>query len=265
MVSVLSDSRQAGARELEGGGKEPPRLRFDILVDGFDPRQKIVDDGDNGFPLEYFDIAEAYIKGKVEIIAQFLWRGSGGSGQLVFRAVPNRAAPGVVDKNGVCPEAKPFDLGIERDQTAMLADVGQVAQPPQFIVPSLVWLERAHRGHDFRGGILAGLRKVVIEGGFVLPESEADALEVGSGVLGEDAGADRMIEGVAQIVEGVGGNRKEKSGNVVEPSLEDILSAVRVRLYECGIGMAVEPILAAKVKFLTEFASPIEQELGAVK
>lgn len=196
---------------------------------------------------------------KVEIVLQFVLEGGYGDRQLVFRAVPNDPAPRIIDEDRRIMNVEPLDMIAEGDEVPVLVRVGQRAESRQAIIPSLVRLERAHSGHDLMRNLFAGRSQMSLKGRFGAPERETDASEVRRGVFGRGAGADGMIESVAQIVEGVGGHGKKETGEPLrEPGLADILASVDVELYNRGIGVTVLPCLASSAKFLTVFPSPIK-------
>ena len=90
-------------------------------------------------------------------------------------------------------------------------------------------------------------------------EGEGHALKIDRGVPRDSAGADSLIKGVPQVVEGVGRDRKEIAGDgLPELNLSNIKSRMRVELYSCDMWILIEESLASSTKLVAMFPSPTE-------
>ena len=263
MVALVPDSRQAG--ELKRGGEKPPRLSFNSHQDCLDFIRESVDHGRRRTVPETFNIANGYRKGQTEIIVQFVWMISDRCIQLVFRSIPEGAHNRTLGKERCGVDVHLFDHTDEGDQDPVLVGLAKFIQPPKRI-PSVVRLEYGHRGYDFVGDLIARNPHVSVKIGRGFPETECDPGEVDGGVFSQCACAHGLIKGMPKIVKSIGSDGEKRGRNGARnPDLSDIKSRMGVEFYNCGIGIVVEESLAAEAKFLTMFASPIEQEIRAFK
>jgi hypothetical protein len=195
-------------------------------------------------------------------------KGGAGEYQLVFFAVPDPRARKQISArvHAVGVECDVFDISAKADKLPMFVRVAEFVKSPEKVISSFVWLERGHRSRDLRADLLAESPHILIKIRERRAEGEAHSLKIDRGVLSPRAGADGLVESVPQIVEGVGGDGEEVSGDgLPHLRLSDIVAGIRVELYNCGMGVVVEEGLTSQAKFVAMFASPIEQELGALK
>jgi hypothetical protein len=265
-VTELNSERQVGDDFESGTGRENSHgLRFDCHEDALDYIRKIRDDSQNWATLENFDIAKSYEECKICIILQFILISGCGKCQLVFSCIPSKGYErGAGPQNASYIDSDAVDLRAESDQLPMLIHFSQAIKAPQGVIPSLVRFERTNNGHDFRRELSERGPHIFLEKTLVFTDEKRNAIEADSGIFRPGAGAESLIQGVPQVVKGIGSDRKQEPGDLAqEPSFADIVAGIRDELNDIGIWVFVEERLASTVKFLSVFASPIEQKIGA--
>lgn len=262
--------RQAGAWDENNNGRATRQLLGRAAVsdyvkvglhsdeEGLYDYSKVIDELNNRFPDRPLNVAECYVKGYVDVVADFRLRGRGGHYQLVIRAIPQGADERSWRKDKAI-KLEVSDVRAKCDERSMLVGLGEFVENPKAVIPSLVWLEEAHNGLgsrvDYRGGCEDGFFKTV----FRLSKDKTHGIEGGGGVEQSYGRANSLIERGPKIVNRVCGDREQVPRGIGrKPNLVEIASGIRVFVHDIGVRIIAEERLAPRIEFLSVFPSAIK-------
>jgi hypothetical protein len=234
---------------------EPDRLSFKSHDDALNYARKLVEDSNRWLVVHEFNAANRYMLGDVEIRINFTAGLNAENFHFVFRAIPDRvhnvsAVPRKVIHH------KATAVNSDGADELMFIGVTELVQCPQEVVPSFVWLERAHEVNDFFRQVFAPASYAVLKFSFVVGEGEVGESSAlpkcdGDGIQG-------MIEGGAQVVNGVNSDMSQSGGHGLgELDLMHILRCIRIELNDVTVWVAIEELGNLPIKFTDAVLCPI--------
>src|SRR5438445_1012618 len=173
-------------------------LRFDSHYDAVNYARKVVADARNWLAIDKLNIAECYEKGVIVIHCEFGINGSLDKYHLVFGAIP----AGRIWETEIA-STLPFSGHAvlrhpDRPDDSVLIGITKLVQGPEKIVPSFVWLERAHHVENFLRGVFSQTVKGHVEVGAL--GSNREERVISGSLIERSDGTDRLIESGSKII-----------------------------------------------------------------
>lgn len=207
------------------------------------------------------NIAESYIKGVIELHCEFSVDGRFGKYHLVFGAIPL----------GALEDFETFTLTRslrhkagsphhDRPEDSMFIGVTKLVQSPEKVIPSFVWLKRAHQVKNFFREFSAATIKGVWEFGSRTCERE-------KGVIGGEAAqlrdrTDSLIESSPEVINNVDDMAVKSTRHLFSQlELEQLVSAVSVKISDSSVVVGLEERIHFPLKFGYVIVSPVDAEL----
>jgi hypothetical protein len=268
---MVNNQRYVGdSHKISGGRRLPYGDKSNVALypgkEAIYDCANVVDGLYNRVSIKSFNLFEGYEKGDIQIVARFSAIDCPADYQLVFRAIPigskDWSPAGEFEK---CYLYR-IDGGSQGDQASMLVGVGEDVENRQAVVPSYVWLEKAHDVEDARMNHFWGSPNHVLKVRLRFPETETDPIEGGVRIEPADAGAHRLVEGGSKVVEGIGGNwpKRRREGRL-QFCLSEVVAGIRVSIGKVDTRIFVKESLCSRIKFFPVFPSTIEHEIRAIK
>lgn len=193
---------------------------------------------ENRLAMERLGFCERYLKGGLEILADFDIVCGGHTEQ--YHAVFNRAAPEILNSNEwpvVRHNAQIFDPDVMQGRNQCLVFVGnvQVMNGSEKVVPSLVRLQRSDYLDDiFSGSVYMSFSNHVLKAINIVPEGEIDL--IGTFTSTPHQFGCQQVKGRSQIMDYITNDSSERLRNLV-PDAErpEVVRGVGFLLYDNAI------------------------------
>ncbi len=250
-------------KSLKQSESEP--LAFNCMDDVFDLVGETDESGNGGFI--FGDSCEDYEKFEIDVALRLRSRFSGEEFHLIFCAVPgmNIWNPHFAAST---PQVSANNTGNSStgDEERVFIAVTCLVECNEYIVPSLVRLERAKQRPHFRWDIFTPSFKFIFKLGEVSSEWEVGVLN--SGTARRDSnGVNGMIERRPEVIDDIPGDQGKLFGDGASQAhlLHDVLRLVRVRIGKKFPGIIFNEAPDFPYEFIDVFATPSEFEVGAIE
>lgn len=245
----------------ESGQAEPARARFDSHDDALDYARNIVEDSNRWLATHALDIAERYKRGVLEVCVVCRSGSDAEKFHLVFCVIPDRGLDGrAVTKELRLIEPKPARRDANGAEDRVFVGITELVQCPKEVIPSFVWLERAHEVNDIIGQVFAASVDNVLQLRCVISEGEPGGLPFPAAGNADDMTG--LVESGTKVIDGVEGDTRQSVWHGFnELELMYLLRCFRVNLSDMSVGVTLVELGNLPLKITDVILRPLNHVL----
>jgi hypothetical protein len=243
-------------------------LRFDFENDALRHATEIVEDYRRRFRARKLTVLHRQVNSELEVVVKFNTALNARVWDFIFRAIPPRV---LIKSNTTTPSAA-FDFAAmsgasNQGNKRMFAQISEIVDGPEIVIPSWVWLKRSKQRLDFCWNILRGTPHSVLELAGI--PGEGENAEVQIRIVGSEVGSgpNGMIEACSDVFDNLSCKQTPPEGKPLsQANFINVVSGIsRVRLDNLRIWFLTKKTVTFSFESVEVFLCSCKPELGAVE